>query len=288
MPFFFFVSGILFYRYGKESNSSFFDSKVLQLLYVYVVWSFIKELALPIRNYTTDLFGSFDIDSFLRIFFDPPATLWFIYALLLYYSITKIFFSKLKVLLFASVVLFFIVDSNLHFGIDFWTKISKYYFFFVLGVFLSNSSYVRTNRRPLWLVTVASFSFLAIICAYDFIFIQNKVLIFLTQVIGIFSLSVLSRYVVGGVASLFIFCGKKSLYIYLMHFLPIAVLTRVLGTVSDGYLSFGFFAVKLILGVSTPLFVWWGLGRWRVGRLPFAKPSKINVQQFLPAKPLGL
>lgn len=89
MPLFFFVSGLFAKSVVDRSWSVFLKDKVGNILYLYVLWTFLVFISTIL---VAQMFGPDQIDwarPFL-LFVEPPTTLWFMYALAIAFLLAKI------------------------------------------------------------------------------------------------------------------------------------------------------------------------------------------------------
>ncbi len=88
MPLFFFVAGLFAAKSMTMEMPSFLKEKISYLLYLFVLWSCIYFASVTLIGQVLD--KSFDFSPLLTMLWDPPLTMWFIYALAISYLIAKL------------------------------------------------------------------------------------------------------------------------------------------------------------------------------------------------------
>ena len=147
MPLFFFVAGLFAARSVRRDWRDFIDRTLLHLVYVFIVWNVLQ--------YTSRVafagFANHAIDSMRILWFPlwPINITWFIWALILYYTILRLGRDLPPVLLVAAAAVMFAVPlGGEHYALQ---QSSRFMLFFVLGYACADWVVAMTWRpgRPL-------------------------------------------------------------------------------------------------------------------------------------------
>lgn len=220
MPLFFFLSGIFIYKAITSKFRYFFKFRFLHLLYLYVLWSIIR------YGVTTDWEVMFtrgnedNIFSLATIVIEPPNTLWFIYALLVFLTITWLT-SAVPIITFAFAMIFFVLSVNGS-SYDFIDKVAQFYPFYLLGYFTSD--FIKQKATNInWYYSILPLGFFVFMANYQQIAWTSEPLQeFLYGLSGI-TIGVVLAVLMTKVPwlSWMEYVGKNTLPIYVMHFLPV-------------------------------------------------------------------
>ncbi|MBU9713489.1 acyltransferase family protein [Evansella tamaricis] len=227
MPLFFFLSGLFIHKSIFSNIYSFFKSKVLHLLYLFVLWAIIRYLVVTIAPYLLLGNRAGDLKSILSIFIDPPNTLWFIYAILIFLIITRLTRNIKVVSLFLAMILFTIsIQSGQQ---TFINTLLWFYPFFLLGYLASEYTKRIANKIVSYHFLFVIIFFLTLVVTLESPWAKTPLAIFVFScggiITGIIIAIILSRFTVfRGLG----FLGRNTLPIYLMHFLPVGILREVL------------------------------------------------------------
>lgn len=230
MPLFFLMAGIFAAKALRTDWPEFIDKKVIHFLYLFVLWSFITYVYTVVMPYVALGARSTKLDSILYIFVEPPRTLWFIYALLLMFLLTRILRSvPIGVLLLVSTVAYFVViGDGLLLEVPFTEKLVRLYFFFLLGCWLS--PYLQKARqfvRPWHLLLLVAYLAGAVLLVKRPEW-QGMVIVFFCQLAGVAGGIVLAEMLSRGRFWGFVrLVGVYSLAVYVMHRLVLFTLQQV-------------------------------------------------------------
>lgn len=226
MPLFFMVAGFFAARSLRYSFKQFFNAKLLHFLYFFILWNSIATFTrASLSNFTNNEVYYFDA---LKLFWDPTFTLWFLYALFL-----SFFFSWFFYRINSKLIITFVCVACIAYEI-YNPKVFTYVFestimlfpFFVVGVFFSKKIISFITLKTNWIVMLGALS-LSMLC---FIVQYNttdnyivRLLYYPFALLYSFTIMCLMRCLEETlIRKPFIFIGQRSLYIYLMHFLPVA------------------------------------------------------------------
>ncbi|MBO3115225.1 acyltransferase [Winogradskyella sp. DF17] len=254
MPLFFFLSGIFFLKsLQKRGLRVFLKDKFSLLFYLYMLWSVIQFIVqLSLDRYTN---GNTNIADILDVFVLPKGQMWFLYVLLLIFSISAFLYHyvqpKWHNYLLASLI---IVGIFLRvYDIDFWYVAQKFgynFLFFQLGILyaLHGKQMLQklTIKWSLALMVVSLFAFSAVVLFN----INNQRLNYDNQIIpAILGVLAVIFIVVLLTLKSFSYLGKYSLEIYLAHIL-FASGTRI---VLDKFFGVSNLGIHLVFGLSVGL-----------------------------------
>lgn len=232
MPLFMFLAGLNVPRSLQAGGGRFLRSKVLGILYPYLLWSVLQGVAMAALSGLTNHRAGYDAIG--RILWDPIPPFWFLYALFLFSVAAR--FIPARNLLALSIVVFplgemFYRDSFMH-------RLLHFPVFFVLGMYFGSRWTVPRIHAP-WIalgVAVAGGTIIAGLHAamqnYDSVWMLPAALGGTVAMLGIAqrldSVTALVRM------------GRISLAIYVMHILAASgtriLLHRLLPTRNPGWL----------------------------------------------------
>lgn len=253
LPFFFFIAGLFIKKSLFSDFKHFFKSKIALFFYIFVLWSLIRYLTDTIPRYFLLNDSEVDLGSILTIFIDPPATLWFIYALLIFFILARITRLFPKTALTISLLLF--VASTLNGQYEFVDKLARFFPLFLLG-YLS-------SRRTLSIAEKIKPYHLAIPIMFFFVASQFRELgweniaapSFALSILGIASGIVLAKILSGFSSLSFIkYIGEKSLVVYVLHYLPLNVSKVIFPILIPNSPTLSYF-ITVVLGVTIPLII---------------------------------
>jgi len=235
IPLFFFIAGFLANKsFEKKGIYQFLSAKIKFIVYPYLVWSALQMgVELFFQEHTNK---SLVLSDIIKIFYEPWAQFWFLYALLFMYlifaiakTLNKISFPIISII---AVFLFFFPISSRLFAFG---GFSKHFLFFILGFWYQRYLIERVTIAfdRLWFCLISSIMFFAMSL---FVF---------TQLIDLVRLSKSAHPV-------FFFClacaGMATVFIW-SHYLAekgkLVVLKRI------GYYTLPIYLVHMLAGVGT-------------------------------------
>jgi uncharacterized membrane protein YcfT len=254
MPLFFFVSGIFIHSALKKKFGDFFKFKVIHLLYIYVLWSVIRYLMSNVPEHLLSGGSSGDLFSILKIFYQPPGTLWFIYALAIFIFVTRTVQKKPYLALSISIMLF-LLASFYNPGGFFFEKVLTYYPYYLLGFILSKKTIKQAAKVHAGYISLPVIFFTIITTLNIFNLNDGRPTFLLVSCGGIISGIVLAVFLSKlSIFSWVQYVGQNTLPIYLMHFFPVGVLRAILPNVIPGQTLLAV-SIMVISAVTLPLIV---------------------------------
>lgn len=230
MPLFFFMAGIFARSSFKKEFSEFFKDKIGQLIWIYVVWSAILYLSRPGLKQLLST-GTIDVDPVYSIFWAPPPTMWFIYALALAYALTYLTnkLPKFLVIIVFSAIYLWSVSFDEWDNPPFEIKIFRLMPVFIIAIYYGKIIVDFTKRySQLWPAAAAIFAPSAY-CIYNFGYSSNGLLTALVSSLGIFAtLAACRRYETSFIMEKLSILGERSMYVFLMHRIVLSYFTEVL------------------------------------------------------------
>lgn len=206
MPLFFFVSGVVIAHSLSDRWENFFRSKLLNLLWIYALWTVIYTLVQ--RRPPSHI---------LTAWVRPEIHLWFIWGLIIYRLLSYLLRRHRSVILVLSLALSLLAYHNL--PQDFWSSLSthqrsvvKYGAFFFFAVWYGRQIVSYLYRRP-WIALVAGLLVAIFASELDLVFLLS-----LSGVVLILSASILISEHLDAVQTAFTFVGRRSLEIFVLHF----------------------------------------------------------------------
>lgn len=254
MPMFFIVSGILVRRSLLTDSMTKHRHKLLDWIYLYLVWSIIIYLVRLFSNsFTNTQMHSSEI---LYILWDPVPTIWFVYALLLSFALTLLLRKQSAVW-----VIGFAACANLLNGAFFgWFQGSIFqqfcwvYVFYASGFYFAEAILAMIRSRTLirhWCISFVILSIGVAIFKSSVPFYISPLISFvmafgyLNMCFWLSQYSLKSKWISGAA-----FLGGISLFIYLTHF-PLPAASRMLLT----QLGIYSYALNILLAVILAVFI---------------------------------
>ncbi len=233
MPLFFFVSGLFAYQViARPGTWDFLKNKIGGFIYIYVLWAFLLILlthAAP-NGFDTPV-G--DIKRWMQIFWNPPLTLWFIYALAISFVIARVLFrAPFWIVLAVSVAVYLYCGLTAGEGAPpLLQRIGLLFPFFWMGVAaLPVADQLVTRYHRYWPMLALGF-LIAAGLLYMYRFPGDIVVDFVVSCIGIAAVSLFGRSIAETVPGRFlVFIGGATLYIYVMH----RIMLYYLNMLADG------------------------------------------------------
>lgn len=288
VPLFFIIAGLFAAKALHTHWRKFLDTKIIHFAYFYFLWAALQlaiKLALPSEgNHTLSL------ADFWLLPFEPFATLWFIYALALFFLVARLTRALPPALML--VVALLLYAGDIHTG---WTAIDEFaarFIFFLTGLHASRLvlDFAHwTNGHK-----VAALGITALGLTTVFI-LQNNAVIEprFDQLCAAFYgaaaiIAFMAAFSTSTIMRPFTFVGERSLTVYLAFFLPGAILR--IGLAKTGLIENGDIIAGLAItgAIIIPL-----LGAWLLAKTPlaflFTRPklfrlAKTKTKQTAPLK----
>lgn len=222
MPFFIFTSGYIYNATKRDiPYKAFVWKKIKRLVIPYISTSviivalkFASQRFLYVENQVTAL-------SFLEILYKPAAGyfLWFIWVLWWAFLIVPFFkTTKAKLLLFVLSLLLYAMPWDLGEYLCL-NMFGRMFVFFVIGILSYEFKEMISKLAPFGLVIVAAFALSEIFYLFYPDFINTAVLEFITSLLGIYVVYVISKFIAkrSSSTSLLLQISATSYVIYLLH-----------------------------------------------------------------------
>ncbi|CUI80514.1 acyltransferase family protein [Cognatishimia activa] len=235
MPLFFAVSGFLAASSINKSWRDLLSRKVWRFVYIYALWSIIFIVAfLFIRPINGEITAWEQVSVWLESFFRPEFPIWFIWALAFYFPIAKLATLKPKIATAACIILGFVgASSYLKGELGFaYTQESLFLYlpFFVIPALYGQLAIHWVSENPIKLAIIAAIIslFVYLMPSIPSYSIDHGISYSLARIAGLcagISISVFlckTRFL----SARFVYMGKNSLQIYLIHPLLIAIIVN--------------------------------------------------------------
>lgn len=281
MPLFFLAAGLFAQGALTQPLRSFIDKKILHFAYFYVLWSLIEitlKLGIGGGNHPVSL------HNFLLIPIEPFSSLWFIYALAVFFVVVRVTRNVPKPLLFGAALLLYYTPGQTGWVIP--DEFGWRFIFFLTGVYAAPTifqvaEWARTHKPHA--LAVAAMLFASLFCADFSGLISVRAITLLMSFAGalacIMSLSALSSTKLVAPLS---YMGTRSLYIYLAYFIPMAAV-RILA-VRLGFHEADMVALaSTIAGIVGPLLMFRYLEKTPLSFL-FVRPRAFTLNAMFPQR----
>lgn len=232
MPLFFLVAGFFAKKALSVNFTNFADSKLIHFAYFYILWNTIDVIIrASLSKYTNNTVEFIEI---LYFPFAPSFSLWFLYVLFFAFLIAfllKNIKPSLQLLLVFSIAI--IVQYTIYYDLSFVIRSSiKFLPFFFVGIYFSKiiRHIINSSKKNL----ISILSLITFICIAWLVFegfgAFNDPLFFYPAAFSssMFFLTTFRIYQNLKLLDMLNFVGKRSLYIYVMHFLPAALFRVIL------------------------------------------------------------
>ena len=261
MPLFIFIAGLFIKKALHSEWGGFLETKVLHFLYLFTLWSFIKEVLVPLginllQTDAAEIAESVNPLNFAAIFVTPPNTLWFIYALLIFFVVMRLCRGVPPAVVLTIAAIIYALTTTAHTTEPaFFARLGHLFPFFALGYF--GSAHVRRfaeHVRPYYLVLLPLYLLLTsqLLAANS----SARPLIFVAEIMGITTGVVVAKLTADFLAESPLKhikrVGAHSLAVYLGHFFPILMIGVLAerGLIRGELLVFG---LEFSLGVLLPI-----------------------------------
>ncbi|MDF1685973.1 MAG: acyltransferase family protein [Parvibaculaceae bacterium] len=265
VPLFFIIAGLFAAKALQVEWRKFFDSKILHFAYFYFLWASLQlgiKLALPGEGN-----HALSLSDFWLLPFEPFATLWFIYALALFFLVVRLTRALHPAFMLAFALLLYAAD--VHTG---WTAIDEFsgrVIFFLAGLHASRFVLDFAQWTSLHKMAALSITVLGLLAVFV---LQNNVVLEprIDQLCAAFYgaaavIAFMAAFSTATIMRPFTYVGERSLSVYLAFFLPGAILR--IGLAKTGWFNDGdiIAAIAIAGGVIVPL-----VGAWALSKTPLA------------------
>lgn len=233
MPLFLFVSGLVSYKLPTYSFKTLWNKRLSLLLYLYAVW--VAGRTLYVQFMHPPALDPHWQDAF-KLFTSPHTSLWFLYALALY-AITIWALRGVNsniVLIAAALISVLALSGLLPIANLEWLKTVSYFFFYVAGINLRAWSLRKVEQLNVVTAVI-------LITVYLGVSVFNRAGL-IPSVVGVrFIICILGVAAGVALASLLVrikgfgwvaLLGRRTMPIYLIHFLPLLALSLILSKVT--------------------------------------------------------
>lgn len=228
MPLFFFIAGLFIHKALSSKLSVFLKDKIGNFLYIFVLWSVIHYLIKTVAPYLI-LGSETDLKSILSIFIYPPNTLWFIYALLIFFLITRLT-KKIPYIALAIAMMFFIFTINNADSLEstILIRVARFYPYFLLGYIFADFVKLAADKVRIYHSILILPYFSIMVFFFEESWANSSIAVFLLGLLGIMS-GIIIAVILSKITifSWLGYIGKNTLSIYLMHTIPLFVLKEV-------------------------------------------------------------
>lgn len=253
MPFFFFIAGLFIHKALFSDLKSFLKSKVALFLYLYILWSIIRYLTDTLPRYFVLNDKDVNLASILHIFVEPPATLWFIYALLIFFIVARLTRSLPIITLSISLLVFAFATQSGEY--EFIHKVARFFPIFILGYLTSSKVIALAEKIKVYHIVIPIAFLLFSSQVQGTSWTDLALNSFLLSLFGIASGIVIANLLTRAPGFSFLeYIGKNTLVIYVLHFLPLNILKVVLPKVMPNSPEIGVI-IMVIAGVTIPLLI---------------------------------
>lgn len=224
MPLFFLIAGFFAKKALHDQWNTFFDKKLLHFAYFYLLWNSIAIISRVVLSEFSN--QEADLSDLWRFLWKPYFSLWFLYGLLLAFLVARItrnvpFVIQIAV---ASAIAIFITPNPKLLPFIF-SSFLKLYPFFLVGCYASTAIRTWVPKQSLLLsLTLLVAFFIGGFFALRLASIYHPAIYFPLAAIGCAgTMVIIYRAQETYAVKLLNFLGERTLAIYLMHFLTVAI-----------------------------------------------------------------
>lgn len=224
VPLFFIIAGLFAAKALQANWRKFLDTKILHFAYFYFLWAVLQlgiKLALPGEGNHNLSFADFWL-----LPFEPFATLWFIYALALFFLMARLTRAVPPAVMLAFAGALYAAD--IHTG---WTAVDEFsgrFIFFLVGLHASRLvlDFANwTNRHKVIALGIAALGLTAVFVLQNNAVIEPRFDQLCAALYGATAvIAFMAAFSGAAIMRPFTFVGEQSLTVYLAFFLPGAVL----------------------------------------------------------------
>lgn len=251
MPLFFFLAGLFVRGSFNQSWGDLLVMRISNFLYLFFLWSMITHFVTEGGMALADG-RALALSPVYTIFLVPPLTLWFIYALAFAMLIAMVVRRlPLWVVLAASLILYaWSVSDGSWLDVIFYERVVRLLPFFILGLCAFETLETLVDRwRLFWPLPLALFIIVGLY-VYTSNLKQIALVTFPLSLLGIIAVSLVARFLQDTrFAGVLLFIGGSSLYIYVMHRLPLFYIHAATNRLAPDFVKTS--PVGLAVGLAT-------------------------------------
>ncbi len=287
MPDFFMISGLFLALTIGRDWRLYLDRKVVHFFYFYVLWLTIQ-FGMKAPSFAGDTGWDGVAMQYALAFVQPFGTLWFIYALPVFFVITKLLHS-LKVPWQATMLVAAALQiSDIHTGSVLVDETASRFVYFFAGYILAGKIFVVADWVRDNTIKGLAFTFLWALVNGLFVAYGYSELPFVSLALG--GLGALAVITVSALLSkvkaldLLRYMGQNSIVIYLSFFFPMAVSRTILlklGIIQDaGVISL----IVTCVATISPVILFWLINKVGYGHFLFKRPAWAYIAELPRAK----
>jgi uncharacterized membrane protein YcfT len=257
MPLFFLAAGLFAKRPTSKSWRYLWTTRLALLVWIYTLWTVVRFVVFTFVPWPLDTSEAGTVVSLAESFVLPSGTLWFIYALVLYYLVARLFqFAPTYIVLAGAGVISTLFSSAVITTGDYeWDSIITYLAFFLAGCRLRELIINRVESARAASIIAAFVAFAAISGGAYIADMQGVPGVRMAaSIAGIYLTFVVCKYMSslrGGAAVSYL--GRTTMPIYLLHYFLLAFLVTYAHRLIPGFQPFIISIVSTLLVVATCL-----------------------------------
>lgn len=259
MPVFFFLAGLHVERSLAKGKGTFLKTKVETLLYPYCLWSLLQGgLQILLAGYINE---KVDAALLWKILWNPIDQFWFLYSLLLCHLLFLLL-PKRRQWIVPAAVFFMALNSVVFLPGYILRKTPHMLFFYALGILLAELVKRSNVSKVPFFGAAACFGFaVSLFFALRFGYFYYSPGAIPAALFGVAGVLWVSQRVRGWLASCFIYLGRQSMSIFLMHVLAAAAL-RIVLKLAGVHAVIPHLFLGSVAGVGLPILVYEIAKRW--------------------------
>lgn len=230
MPLFFLAAGLFASRPTSKGWRYLWTTRLALLVWIYVLWTIVRFVVFSFLPWPLETSDAGTFESLAKSFIFPSGSLWFIYALAIYYSAAKLLKSTPTYLIVAGtgVISAFFSSDAISTGDYEWDSIITYLVFFLVGCRLREAVINRVESAgPIaTLVTLLSF---AAISGGAYIWDAQGIpgVRLVASIAGVYLICIACKCLSASRAGATInYLGRTTMPIYLLHYFLLAILAN--------------------------------------------------------------
>ena len=259
MPLFFSVSGLLAASAMRATWPDFLRRKIWTFVWLFGIWSTARWLYFRYVQ-TNGMVPSEGLDPYqlIEMWWAPNTGIWFIWALAIFMTATKLLSSAPHIPIIAAAMVLSVLVFGGHLTVDLFThrNVLQYFVFFLFGCWYGKTFATMITERPLHFAAGGFVAFLLLT-------LFNGTLQALELGVWAFAASIAGLFWFCGMAVLmsrlkalrdtFAYFGRNTLPVYVTHVMLVSGITGLLAFATGPDIAIGYIAAPLIVVTAIAL-----------------------------------
>lgn len=253
MPLFFAVSGFLAASAMRATWPDFLRKKIWTFVWLFAVWSTMRWLYFRYVQ-TNGLVPDEGSDPYqlVEMWWAPNTGIWFIWALAIFMTATKLLSSAPRLPVIAAAAVLSALTFGGHLPVDLFThrNVLQYFVFFLFGCWYGRTFATMLTERPLPFAAGGFLAFVLLILSRDTLqTLEPGIWAFISSAAGLAWLCgtavLMSRF--GALRATFSYFGRNTLPVYVTHVMLVSGIAGLLAVKTGPDVATGYIAAPLLV-----------------------------------------